>query len=570
MKFFAARSYVLLVGTMACHGSIQGGSATQPGDINAGGEGGSPPGFDATDVIAADPAMVCTGKLTPGDSPIRRLNRFEYNNSIRDLIGDNTNPADSFPPEEIGNGLGNEATSLGVSRLLTESYLSAAQGIAERATADATKLRNVTGCDLAKASEESCAKTFIEAFGARAFRRPLDAGEKDRLFQIYAISKGGTDFKAGIKASMTAILQMPQFLYRVEFGTPVTGSPGVAKLGQYEMASRLSYMFWATLPDQPLLDAAKAGRLSSVADIKTQVERLLDDPKAHQVTRYFYNMLFGLVGLDRLQRNAANFPTYSAELGPLFRQELEQFIDHVLWQGDGSLATLLTADFSFMNAKLAQFYGVTGPKGNAFEKVTVPAGKRAGFMTSAGVMASLSPGTQSNPVIRGAYLRRKLLCDAPPDPPAALMVAEPKPDPTLTTRERFTEHRTNAACRGCHLLLDPLGFGFEHYDGVGLWRETDNGKPIDATGNIEGTDLPGDFNGAPELMQRLAKSTHVKACHADQWLTFAYGRGFDSEDACTRATVQAAFAKSGGRVRDLLVALATTDAFLYRRQAPLP
>ena len=196
---------------------------------------------------------------------------------------------------------------------------------------------------------------------------------------------------------MTAILQTLHFLYRVEFGTPVSGNPGVAKLGPYEMALRLSYMFWATLPDQGLMDAAKAGRLSSVADIKMQVERLLADPKAHHVTRYFYDMLFGVIGLDRLQRNPAGFPTYSAKLGPSFRQELEQFIDYVLWQGDGFLAALLTADFSFMNAKLAKFYGVAGPKGSAFEKVTVPAGKRAGFMTSAGVMASLSPGTQSNP-----------------------------------------------------------------------------------------------------------------------------------------------------------------------------
>ena len=169
MKFFTACRYVPLALTMACHGSIVGGSATDPFDPNDGSEAGGTGGFDATDVIAPDPATVCTGKPTPGDSPIRRLNRSEYNNTIGDLLGDSANPADEFPPEEIGNGFGNEAASLGVSRLLAENYLSAAQGIAERATADANKFGVVVGCGFGKASGDACSKTFI----ARPAYKPL-------------------------------------------------------------------------------------------------------------------------------------------------------------------------------------------------------------------------------------------------------------------------------------------------------------------------------------------------------------------------------------------------------------
>lgn len=180
-------------------------------------------------------------------------------------------------------------------------------------------------------------------------------------------------------------------------------------------------------------------------------------------------------------------------------------------------------------------------------------------------MAALTPGTETNPVLRGAWVRNKLFCDPPPDPPADLMVAEPDPDPTLTTRQRFLAHQTEASCKGCHRLLDGIGFALENFDGLGRWRDTDNGKPVDASGDLQDTDVDGTFTGPVALMDKVVQSDQVKRCLSDHWMTFAYGRGFDEQqDACTRNTLADVFRKSGGNVKQMLLALTQTDAFLYR------
>jgi hypothetical protein len=506
--------------------------------------------------------------IQPGPAPMRRLTRFEYNNTVRDLVGDATRPADAFPAEEVGNGFGNDAGALTVSRLLAEQYVSAAKGVADRLIVDTTRFPAMLGCDPG-AGEEACAGAFVDSFGARAYRRPLAMAEKERHLSLYRQVRGlSLDFSAAVGAVVQAMLLAPAFLYRVEFGVPMEGATPVVKLDHYEMASRLSYLLWGSMPDATLFAAAQASQLGTAAEVRAQALRMLGDPRAREVVRYFNNTLFGLAGVERIVKNPQQFPELTSAIPFLLKQESERFLDHVIWEGAGDLKTIFTATFSFMNAELARYYGVAArpnaPAGTAFQRIDLDPARAAGLLTHGALMASLTPGTQTNPVLRGLFVRRNLLCAPPPPPPPALMVKEPEPDPSLTTRERFKAHAEDPNCYPCHRLLDPIGYTFEHYDPIGRWRDIDNGKPVDSKGEIVGVDVAGPVNDAVELAGRLAMSRDVEECVVGQWLTFGYGRSETPQDVCTRASLERAFAASGGRIQDLLVALTQTDAFLYR------
>jgi hypothetical protein len=279
--------------------------------------------------------------------------------------------------------------------------------------------------------------------------------------------------------------------------------------------------------------------------------------------RYFTDTLYGVAGLDALERSPDLFPTYTRSLGPLFREETERFIDSVVWEGTGNFATLFNASYTFVNGPLATFYGLPGVTGDQFQRVERDPSKRLGLLTHASVLASTTPGSRNNPVVRGKFIYEQVFCQQVPSPPASLNVKEPPPDPTRTTRERFTAHRVMEPCKTCHVMLDPIGFGLENFDGVGLWRDTENGKPIDASGEIPNVDVAGEFNGPAELGKKIASSNDARNCFADKWFAFAYGRVLGDGDACARAQLESAFRASGGNVKALLLAATQTDAFLY-------
>jgi len=236
----------------------------------------------------------------------------------------------------------------------------------------------------------------------------------------------------------------------------------------------------------------------------------------------------------------------------------------VVWDGAGDFTTMMSAPFSFLNGPLAKFYGVPGITGDAFQRVALDSTRRAGVLTQASLLTITTPGSHNNPVVRGKFIYTKLLCGEVPDPPVGLMVKEPAADPTRTTRERFIAHRTNATCAGCHVKLDSIGFGLDHYNGVGLWQDLDNGKPVDDSGNIPDGDAAGDFKGGVELAGKIAKSQDAQQCYVGQWLEFAYGRFRLADDACSNQSLVTAFKESKGNVKALLLALTQTDAFLYR------
>lgn len=547
------------------NGTVSGGGGSTPGVVGSGGNT-SMAGVPGAGAGGGAP-VTCTGPA-PGASPIRRLTRFEYNNTVRDLLFDSTSAGDALPPEVKGNGFNNDAASLTTSRVLVDGYHDVAISLATQAVGNQATLAKLSSCNVSSQGEETCAKAFITDFGRKAFRRALTDAESTAFFGVYQAGKTGGAYADGLKAVIQMALQSPQFLYRIEHGVAVPGQT-VQRPTSSAMATRLSYLLWGSLPDPGLLDMAAAGQLDTKEQVRAQAELMLKDARAKDVVRYFTDTLYGIGGLDGLERDATAFPTYNRSLGPLFRQETERFIEDVVWNGAGDFATLFNASYTFVNGPLATFYGLPNVTGDQFQRVERDASKRLGILTHASVLASTTPGSRNNPVVRGKFIFEDLFCGTVPSPPVGLNVKEPPLDPTLTTRERFAAHRQEEPCKSCHVMLDPIGYGLENFDGVGLWRDTENGKPIDASGAIPNVDVAGAFSGPVELAKKIASSADARNCFADKWAAFAYGRVMSDADACTKQQLEQAFKDSGGNVKAMLLAATQTDAFLYL-PAPTP
>ncbi len=504
------------------------------------------------------------------DTPIRRLTRFEYNNTVRDLLGDNSNPADVLPPEEEVAGFNNQAGALTTSDLLVEQYLKVAEGVSARAIGNMDTL--MEGCDPASQGSDACALSFIERWGRRAYRRPLEQEEVDRLQDVFDWALTDPDlgtFEDGIQVVIEVMLQSPSFLYRPEYGsgTPIEGD--VVPFTSWEMATKLSYMLWNTMPDDVLFQAAENDVLSTREEIAAQAARMLEDDRAKDTIRNFHEQWLLLTQLDSVTKDTSVYPAYNAGLRPLWEEEIQTFIEDVILEGDGSLETLLTADYSFMNEELANFYGddVLEPvTGTELRRVQLDPTRRAGFLTSAALMATHANLNQSSPVFRGKFVREQLMCNTLPLPPNDLVIEPPQLDPNKTTKEQFEEIGADPSCASCHSLMNPIGFIFEHYDGVGQWRDQQNGKDIDAVGEVVQTeDIDGTYDGAIELARALAGSTQVQECVSSQWFRFAYNRSVTPLDSCSTEQLNERFAASNFNIRELLVALTQTNAFLYRR-----
>jgi hypothetical protein len=290
---------------------------------------------------------------------------------------------------------------------------------------------------------------------------------------------------------------------------------------------------------------------------------MIDDPRARPVVRFFFDNLLPLSGLSDAERDRTLFPKFSPAIGALLREETQRFLEYEIFEGPGTWSAALTAPYTFVNGQLAAFYGLAGVQGDAFRQVPVDATQRLGLLTQAGIMLGTTHSNTTNPVTRGSFIVQKMLCRTIPLPTGEILAKVKPPDPTSgkTARERFSAHRADPACGGCHSQMDPLGLPFENYDPIGLYREQENGVTIDASGGLPGSTETA--SGPLELVKQLAASDEAHACFASHWINFAYGRRIDTADECTRATVEAAFKKSGSNVKQLLVELTQTDAFLY-------
>jgi hypothetical protein len=319
------------------------------------------------------------------------------------------------------------------------------------------------------------------------------------------------------------------------------------------------------MPDQPLLDAAAADQLKTPEQVLAQAQRLLADARARDTFKSFHRQWLDLDQVSGIERDPKLYAGYTDAIPDLLQQETESFIDHVIFEDGGKLSTLLTAPYTMANNALATFYGLAAPAGDAFAVVQTDPTQRKGLLTQGSLLALQSKPQQTSPVHRGKFVRESLLCQFLPPPPANLVITPPELNPSLTTRQRFGQHSADASCAACHQQMDPLGLGFEHFDAVGRWRQTENDLPIDATGNLVMTDVDGDFDGAAALADKLASSEQVADCMMKEWARFSFGRSETVEDACTLEHTKTKFKDSDHDIKQLVLALTQTDAFLYRK-----
>lgn len=550
-----------------------------PGSKDSDSDGGSGEGSDSddgpnsdTDSESPDLPESCAGPIKPGPAPIRRLTRVEYNNTVYQLLGDASKPANEFPPDEESSGFDNQATTLVVSPLLAEHYMLAAAKLA--AKHGDKLLQDLPSCLGNNVDPDAChadARAFIEHFGKLAHRRPLLADEVEDYLELFehgtALGDKPYSPRDGVSLVVETMLQSPHFLYRVEFGMPNPDDEDVVELTSYEIASRLSYLLWNTMPDAALFEAADADQLRSPDEIEAQARRMLETPRAREAVKNFHRQWLHLDEIQpRINANGKDFdiyPDYRAKYLPMWRTETESFLDYAIFEEDADVEQLFTASYSFMNKELAEFYGVTGPTGDEFERVELDPSKYAGFLTQAGLLALNAKPDRSSPIHRGKFVRQVLLCQSPPPPPD-VVPEPPSVDESKTTREQFAQHSEDQLCANCHQYMDPIGFGFEHFDGIGRYRETEWGLPIDARGELIGTDIDGTYDGVVELAQRLASSEQVKNCVVKQWFRFGYGRAETKDDTCSIDVIREAFAAADYDVKELIIALTRTDAFRYR------
>lgn len=543
------------LGFAGCQGNLDG----PGGPSAAAGTGGSTttPGAQTPEQVLASPACA---KPAPGAAPLRRLSNAEYRNTLQDLLVDvaGIGPAvdgatKDFVQEAESLGFRNNVDFLGVSSLIAQGYMDSAEVLAPL-VANTDK---VVGCTTADAA---CAKQFIETFGKRAFRRPLLAEEVARYTAVYDKSAAkGYDFKTGIEWVVFSMLQSTQFLYRVELGAQK--GTDYAPSG-YEIANRLSYLVWQSMPDQSLFDAAEKGELSTKQQIEAQARRMLKDPKASRLLEYFDQWL-DTDRLSALDRDANVYPGIASNLPELLQNETHAFVSYLLQSPNGNLSELLSAPYTFVNADLAKHYGITGPQGPAYERVEMPG--RSGVLTQ-GMLLSHDKPTRTSIVRRGLKVRLDLLCANVPAPPNDVQLNLEALGTGLTQRERLEKHRTEASCAGCHTLIDPLGVVFEGFDAVGRARTTDeSGKPVDTTSTITATrDLNGPVADAAALGKALASSQEVRDCYVTQSFRFFYGREYTAADQCSMAQLFISFRDHKQSLSEMIVALTQTDQFMYR------
>ncbi|MCY1072687.1 DUF1592 domain-containing protein [Nannocystis sp. RBIL2] len=498
---------------------------------------------------------------------VRRLSHVEYNRTLAAVLGASTELGLGFAADTVVQGYTNNAGALVVSGLLADQYRDAAEKIADLIVAD---LPTRLGCDPLADGEQTCAHDFIARFGKQVYRRPLTADEQARYEMLWKEAAAIEKFDGGIRWTIAAMLQSPGFLYRTELGEHA--GEGIYELTPYELASELSYLIVGGPPDAALMAAADDGTLKDPDVLRMQATRLLASADADATLHRFVDEWLHIDRLRTVPRDAMLYPELTPQIREAMLGETHRFVGDV-YRGGGSLAELLTANYSFMTDELASYYGVEAGAGEpdpaGFKRAE--AASAAGLLTHGAVMTTHALPTSSSPIHRGKLVRERLLCQDMPPPPPALDTSPPPVDPGLSTRERYTQHSADATCAGCHARIDPIGFGFEHYDAIGRTRTMDGIHAIDATGEVLLTDnTNGPFDGADELAQLLAGSPDVEACYTLQWARYAVGSAAGSELKCVQDDLSAAFVEAEGRLDSLVLALVGTRFFRERGGAPSP
>jgi hypothetical protein len=529
-----------LVSLVGCSGTISDTRNAVGNGPRAGGAtaGGNVAGADGTNGLGGGASgFACAANtIEPGPAPLSLLTQNQYLNTVHDLLGDVPQLDTVFDPSAstvFGLQQGD------VSQVALETYQKAAEIIATATISNATKLKSLAPCATG-ADKRGCARAFVQSFGALAYRGPItDSADIERHLAVYDVG-ATTSYEHGIELVLRSMFQSARFLYRVELGTTDKVAPDAVKLSGYELAARLSYSLWDTAPDAKLTSAAASGSLSTKEGVASALSWMIADARGAKVVRRFLEQWIRLGDLDTITKDTKLFPDWNDTLRASMTTQAQGFFDDVLGNQHGSLNALFTAS-SATNA--------------------------SGMLTLPSLLSTLAKPDESSPIYRGKFVREELLCQQLPAPPPNV----PKPPDTMpgvSTREKFKQHEVDPACSGCHSLMDPIGLGFENYDAIGSFRTTDNGAPVDASGEVKSTDdIDGKFNGVPELGKKLASSAEVEACVTRQWFRFFQSRFEQDADNCSMKAILDAFKAGGGDLNGLPAALVQTDAFMYRRPA---
>jgi len=501
-----------------------------------------------------------------GNRMLRRLSRSEYDATVHDLFGIPSAWGEGFSPDTVVNGFDNNASALVVSPLLADQARRAAEEIADKVFQSPGAL---LPCDPAT-GDAACAAAFVDTFGKRAFRRPLETADHDRYMALYTLVATDDGFLEGVKTVLSAMLQSPHFLYRTELGG--AAQDGVVKLTPHEIASELSYLFWGTLPDAELFAAADANKLGTPEEIASQAERLLADPRSDAVLDRFVDQWLLVGNVVNVPKDASVYPDLTPSVRAGMRDEIRALYRRVLRGETPTLPALFASKKTYVSPDLATYYGLPSDgstDADGLLEVDLTGTERAGLLTQGALLATHAHPNDSSPIHRGKLVRTRLLCQKLPPPPAGFNVQPPPLDPDLTTRERYIAHSTVEPCKSCHELMDPIGFGFERFDGAGRYRSEENGKPIDASGEIvQSPATNGAFDGVAGLSTMLAESPDTAACFSLQWLRFAYGIEESVDTQCLVQGVAQDFEKDGLRLDTLLTSLVQTAHFLERKADP--
>jgi len=486
---------------------------------------------------------------------LRRLTRYEYDNTLRDILGDTTRPASQMLPEDAFTPFDNEYAEQEASAPLIEGIEAVARDVAERLVADPVRLAEVLGCTPAGTTDEACMRTFVGRFGRRALRRPLAPAEVDDFTALgleYAEREAA--FEAGVEVVVRALLQDAEMVYRVERGTPVEGEPGLYALDDFELATRLSYLLWGTAPSEALLNTAQAGKLHTPAQLQEMAASMLKDPRAQVQIDRFHAMWLGFVQLP-----------HSAELTNAMRTETAALVRRVVFEEQLPWTTLFTASETFIDAVLAEHYGLPAPAGGA---AWVPYGDsgRQGILSHGSFLSVVAGAGDTSPTRRGKWIREQLMCQTIPPPPPNVNVDLPPVEKAECKADRYEVHSTAGSCAGCHAQMDPIGFGLENYDHTGRYRAHDEGAPqcvIDGEGELVGL---GTFNGPDELATLLVDNDVLEPCVAQQLYRFMIGRPIQADDRPLVLELGAALSEGDGRFDTMLLTLVGQPAFTHRRE----
>ena len=655
----------------------------------------------------------CKLNRDPGRVTIRRLNRNEYNNTVRDLLGVDLRPADDFPSDDVGEGFDNIGDVLTTPPLLMEKYLAAAEQLAEaaiiapethqpptirkqaiemktegggypagraaylvssgsvtgqfKASKDGDYIIRLTaGADQAgpenakaelrvngkkiqvidvdalrespenydvktklsqgdvkisahfindyyqpksrdpklrgdrnllidalelvgplelgvrdypesheklrvakpaskKASWSDAALQCLRPVVQRAFRRRVSDAEVAPYVKLAEMAKAkGESFERGIQVALAGVLVSPQFLFRVERDPRPDDAQAVHDLDQFELASRLSYFLWSTMPDDTLFEIAATGKLNNDAVLRAQVKRMLQDPRANQLGEHFAGQWLNLRNLDDVTPDPKQFGKFDARLREDMKRETMLFFNHVLKE-DRSILEFVDGQYTFVNERLAKHYGIEGVEGDDFRQVALPPERRVGVLGHASILTLTSNPTRTSPVKRGKWIMDNLLGTPPPDPPPGVpeFDAAQKAKPNASLREQLELHRSDASCSVCHRQMDPLGFGLQNFDAIGRWRDEESGRPIDASGVLPGGEQ---FTTPTELGRVLAgKRDEISRCIAEKMMTYALGRGLQYFDRCAVDKIIASLEQTDYRFQHLVTGIVLSDPFRRRR-----